>query len=268
MGSHVSWGKEATGTARIAGNKGVVAVYFHVFNTRLAFVAAHLAAGKGDKKTKVRNANYKEAMAGVRSALGPSPALKKLDLTAKAQHVFWLGDLNYRLDLDRETVEKRVETGRYSSLLKHDQLAHQIANGLAFPGYREGKIRFPPTYRYQRESLNFTTHGNPPRVPSYTDRILWRSHPSEDAVDAVHLERYDSVPEIGTSDHKPVVATFTLDVAIPFLPESWQDPIGSHTLILSGVAADGDPVLAYRVLPPTAPVGVLSPSHSSILSRV
>ncbi len=44
------------------------------------------------------------------------------------------------------------------------------------------------------------------RVPSYCDRILWRSMPAR--VGAVTQTCLRSVPAMSTSDHKPVVAAF------------------------------------------------------------
>ena len=46
------------------------------------------------------------------------------------------------------------------------------------------------------------------RVPSFCDRVLWHCLPS--VKDRVQCTGYDSVETIGTSDHKPVWATFTL----------------------------------------------------------
>jgi hypothetical protein len=57
------------------------------------------------------------------------------------------------------------------------------------------------------------------RVPSYCDRVLWHVH--KDAFTNVELsaklERYTSIDEYTTSDHKPVVAAFTVQVNISHL---------------------------------------------------
>ena len=52
---------------------------------------------------------------------------------------------------------------------------------------------------------------NPQRIPSYCDRVLWKSMPAW----AHRLQQTSllSVPEVSTSDHKPVVATFSLELS-------------------------------------------------------
>lgn len=47
------------------------------------------------------------------------------------------------------------------------------------------------------------------RVPSYCDRIVWHSLPA--LRDRVTCLEYNAVPDIETSDHKPVYATFDLE---------------------------------------------------------
>lgn len=44
------------------------------------------------------------------------------------------------------------------------------------------------------------------RIPSYTDRILWRPSSS------ISLLRYDSVDSVRSSDHRPVYATFRIKI--------------------------------------------------------
>lgn len=89
-------------------------------------------------------------------------------------------------------------------------------------GFHEGRIHFPPTFKF----LPGTSDYSEQRVPSWTDRILWRVRsPAEaaqarsliDADDApaaaapsVMQGYYTSVPAVTSSDHKPVVAGFDI----------------------------------------------------------
>ena len=68
-------------------------------------------------------------------------------------------------------------------------------------GYHEDAITFPPTFKYDPGTNQFDTSSKQ-RVPSYTDRILykWRSC-SQNKITPLH---YDSVQDVLTSDHKPV----------------------------------------------------------------
>jgi hypothetical protein len=49
------------------------------------------------------------------------------------------------------------------------------------------------------------------RIPSYCDRILWRSLPG--AAGDLSIKKLTSIPTISTSDHKPV--TGLLEVTLP-----------------------------------------------------
>lgn len=81
---------EATGIAHVASNKGGVAVYLQYLSSSFCFVASHLAAHQ--EKVEERNGNVEEILKGVK--VGPYAAM---DLMACSDHVFWLGDLNYRI---------------------------------------------------------------------------------------------------------------------------------------------------------------------------
>jgi hypothetical protein len=48
------------------------------------------------------------------------------------EHIFWLGDLNYRIDLDRKTVIEAAYQGNFSLLHKHDQLLKQRSDNFGF----------------------------------------------------------------------------------------------------------------------------------------
>jgi hypothetical protein len=151
--------------------------------------------------------------------------------------IFFCGDLNYRLDLPREKVEydvsqirqllpsvtgykkknsleatlaqqKRIQA--YRHLLRHDQLIASIAEGRAFPGFMEGPITFPPTFKYDKQSDDYDTSSKR-RVPAWTDRILFK--PS-----GTRVLEYNSVQNARHSDHRPVYATFRVNMlgrAIP-----------------------------------------------------
>ncbi|QKX61076.1 uncharacterized protein TRUGW13939_08222 [Talaromyces rugulosus] len=62
------------------------------------------------------------------------------------------------------------------SLLPHDQLHSQQREGKAFhEGWREGEIRFLPTYKYDVGSIAMFDTSEKQRGPSWCDRILYRS---------------------------------------------------------------------------------------------
>lgn len=71
-----------------------------------------------------------------------------------------------------------------SSLLPHDELHAQMDVGKAFGGWREGPIRFLPTYKYDVGSVGIFDSSEKQRGPSWCDRILYRTRK-----DMLHYER-------------------------------------------------------------------------------
>jgi len=68
-----------------------------------------------------------------------------------------------------------------------------------FSQFQEGKINFPPTYKYLPGTQDFETKKM--RVPSWCDRILFRA-PDE----GLNQLFYTSVTKFVFSDHKPVTS--------------------------------------------------------------
>jgi len=130
-------------------------------------------------------------------------------------HVVICGDLNYRLDLPREFAERtvydigKVEDERKArsirtSLLRHDQLLRTISEGRAFTDFAEGEIKFPPTFKFDKGTLDYDT-SHKQRIPAWTDRILFRPN-------GVQVHEYSSVQDAMHSDHRPVYATLSLSL--------------------------------------------------------
>lgn len=71
-----------------------------------------------------------------------------------------------------------------SSLLPHDELHAQMDIGKAFGGWREGPIRFLPTYKYDVGEVGTFDSSEKQRGPSWCDRILYRTRK-----DILHYER-------------------------------------------------------------------------------
>ena len=68
--------------------------------------------------------------------------------------VFWMGDLNFRLevdpqDLSSEQIAQQVSKQQFSKLLALDQLSLARSNGDAFSELNETLPNFPPTYKYR-----------------------------------------------------------------------------------------------------------------------
>ena len=89
--------------------------------------------------------------------------------------------------------------GTLESLLEHDQLLKQRREGKAFAGYKEARITFLPTYKYDVGMVGVWDSSEKTRVPSWCDRILWRlKEPASD-----HKPRPDSAADVDDSPADP-----------------------------------------------------------------
>ena len=132
---HLTSSTEATGIAHVLGNKGGVATGFVIDNTTsLAFVTSHLAARV--TRLHTRQENYEEIVHGIRvsgMAHGNQP-VKSMDFLHSFDHVFWFGDLNYRIDLRnhgtskeyRKVVKIAMDSEERYQLQDYDQLRTQM----------------------------------------------------------------------------------------------------------------------------------------------
>ena len=138
--TNVECGRRGTGVGDRLGNKGGVVVTLRLHDTSLAFVASHLEAFQ--HSVGGRNADFAAIAGGV--PLGKKGA----DLLSQFDHVFWCGDLNYRIDLPRPKVLALVQASDWAGLRDFDQLTAERLARRAFGGFVEGPVAFCPTYRY------------------------------------------------------------------------------------------------------------------------
>lgn len=84
-----------------------------------------------------------------------------------------MGDFNFRNDIEYASAKSMIEIGDLAGLAKFDQLSSRMKSGSIFPGFTEGPLEFPPTYKFDPGSSIYDT-SEKQRVPSWTDRILVR----------------------------------------------------------------------------------------------
>lgn len=232
--SSVGFAKSATGgPGGLMGNKGGLFVKLTFRGTTFAFISCHLAAHS--HKLAARNENCQEVLRETAKLGSPF-----LDAVSQFDHVFWMGDLNYRVDLNMNlsepayadehkadaaglaahhaAVTELIAKEAWPELLRCDQLNQCKANGDAFVGFEEGAATFMPTFKVQRVP---GTYYKDQRIPSYCDRVLWKSMPPLRG----HVTQTSliNVPAVSTSDHKPVLATFAVQPteAIVPVPGAW-----------------------------------------------
>lgn len=164
--SSIQFDTVGVGFLNVGGNKGGVAIRIHIFDTRITFINSHLAAHKDD--VEARNANfhsiserihlhnYKNKLQTAAYEARKEGTFRQKDSeteTGQGDYMFWFGDLNYRLNFENlDDVHRLIEEKGEEcipELLKADQLKDEMRKGNVFKGFKEGPIRFMPTYKFQ-----------------------------------------------------------------------------------------------------------------------
>jgi hypothetical protein len=207
-----------TGIANAVGNKGACGVSFQLFDATFAFVSAHLAAHQ--EKSSDRADNYWRIVSNLK--LGHN----KFEVVNQFDFLFFMGDLNYRIEMDSaKEVMAMAQEGKFAELYKADQLRAAMAEGTVFHDFVESEPTFPPTYKYKVGTREYTDK----RIPSYTDRVLWKTFPGH----SVSVLKHVDAPDVLLSDHSPVRCVVEVDA--PLTPT--RQPPHRFTLKFSGLAA-------------------------------
>lgn len=211
-------------------NKGGVAISFFYKHTSFAFVNCHLSAHQN--KTSARNAEVRHL---IRSLKLKTSAPPQLDTLRQFHYVFWMGDLNYRVNFGDQgdaqspseatfnSMVAKIHSGNLDELYACDQLQTEMHEGRVFAEFQESRPTFPPTFKVER---CFPVVYTKQRSPAWCDRILWWSAP---CLQVTQLS-FDSANRITTSDHKPVSSAFIADVWS--LPPSYDDDLGPCSLFV------------------------------------
>jgi len=284
--SSVQYCSEATGIGGIAANKGAVAVSLRIYGLRLGWISCHLAAHKKTKHLKARNSNLSDIFRACDKIL----ASRGYNLTSEMDHLFLLGDLNYRIDLrylseqtmaelaeknytifsqcmrsfpssvpgveDEEDSDTEFKSGndfedlvekadlegaqsgtrpqvmnkvvkhcdatpnewnlvsqlifdqKWEVLMEADQLGNEMKLLRCLTSFQEGKIAFEPTFKVLRDKAIPVYVFQ--RCPSYCDRVLWHSIPGRRS--KIKQLELKCCPLVTSSDHKPVVSTFAIEM--------------------------------------------------------
>ncbi|XP_039618630.1 phosphatidylinositol 3,4,5-trisphosphate 5-phosphatase 1 [Polypterus senegalus] len=224
--SHIFVDSVKTGIANTLGNKGAVGISFMFNGTAFGFVNSHLTSGS-EKKLR-RNQNYFSILRFLNLV---DKKLNPFDITHCFTYLFWLGDLNYRIEMpssEAENIIAKIRQQQYSELLCRDQLTIERNEGKVFLHFEEEDITFAPTYRFERDTrekyayTKIKTTGTKYNLPSWCDRVLWKAYPMMHVV----CQSYGCTNNIMTSDHSPVFATFEVEVTSQFV--SKNDPNNSN----------------------------------------
>lgn len=187
-----------TGLGGISANKGGIAISMNYSRTLICFICSHLAAGLHN--VDERHNNYKTLAKGL--TFSKRKKIKDHDT------VIWLGDFNYRIELNNDQVKSLIQDKKFQKLFEYDQLNKQMADGETFPFYDEMEIRFAPTYKFDNNTKTYDS-SEKQRIPAWTDRIL-----SLTKGNTLKQEVYDCDENVIFSDHRPVYSIFRATVTM------------------------------------------------------
>ena len=176
------------------GNKGGIGISFCLGKTSFLFINAHLAAHQN--ATEKRNTEFERISREVVEDLKPDGG----DFDC----IFWAGDMNYRINGTRQVVDVLLAKEMHEVMVHNDQLSVAMQTNPAFEGFAEGPLNFKPTYKFDKGTDTYDS-SKKKRIPSWTDRILWKQTADPDAIKVLS---YASANDIKTSDHRPVYGTF------------------------------------------------------------
>ncbi|KAK8717087.1 hypothetical protein V6N13_044368 [Hibiscus sabdariffa] len=211
--SNVKVSSVACGIMGYLGNKGSVSVSMSIDSTSFCFIAAHLASGEknGDEGRRNRQVSEIFKRTSFPRSANNDDNLHPLTILGH-DRIFWFGDLNYRLDLEDNLARYLIKKQDWKALQEFDQLRKEQEDGGVFEGWREGNIKFAPTYKYSSSNCNRYSGGLPnrsgekQRTPAWCDRILWHGK----GVKLLFYFRSESK----FSDHRPVSALFSTQIEV------------------------------------------------------
>ncbi|KAL9234147.1 hypothetical protein vseg_009048 [Gypsophila vaccaria] len=188
------------------GNKGSVAVSMSIYQTLFCFVCTHLTSGEKEMEQHKRNADVLEIHR--RTQFRADSGLRVPKSIYDHERIIWLGDLNYRISLSFEETKQLISRKEWPKLIEKDQLVKELRKGHVFYGWCEGELNFPPTYKYEIDSDNYTK-GDPKagrRTPAWCDRVISFGK-------GITLRDYKR-SELKFSDHRPVTAIYNIEVEV------------------------------------------------------
>ncbi|KZV28945.1 type I inositol 1,4,5-trisphosphate 5-phosphatase 1-like [Dorcoceras hygrometricum] len=210
---NVSVSAVGVGVMGFIGNKGSISVSMSIYQTIFCFVCSHLTSGEREVDAVKRNADVQEIHKRTRFSSVSSVGFHKS--IYDHERVIWLGDLNYRINLSYDQTRKLISQKDWSKLIESDQLCKEFRKGRAFDGWSEGTLNFAPTYKYELNSESYC--GEDPRAgrrtPAWCDRIL--------TFGTGFRQLSYRRSELKLSDHRPVTATFLVEVEV-FSPRKLQ----------------------------------------------
>jgi len=160
----------------------------------LAFSSGHLAAGQSANTSRI---------AELLDIIGKNFSNQKPKKFQDHNIFFVFGDLNFRLDLDNNSVRRMIENNSLDTLIVYDQFLKTKNINFNLNCLDEGNLNFKPTYKYNTGTNEYDSKAK--RTPSWCDRILFKK---TKLIKQICYNRC----EYNYSDHKPVYSIFELTI--------------------------------------------------------
>jgi hypothetical protein len=179
------------------GNKGFITMNLQYYDNYISVASGHLEAGPENNKKR-----FEDLKQVLRTEInfGENKKMMFKDI----DYWFFLGDSNFRIEMDYDGVINLIEKNELKYILKNDQFTKYRHQELDFNVINEGIIEFNPTYKFVKGTNNYDEEKKTIRVPSWTDRIFY---PNKNGIKNI---MYNSIPDLLLSDHKPVVGVFEI----------------------------------------------------------
>lgn len=206
-------------SAGVGGSKGFsIASTLNVDGTKLSFICMQLkdkvaVPMKTSTITAAKKANLDQKNATAEEFLNVAG-----NPSVSSHHVFVFGDLNYLISPPSNTrgvkntkeeeqyiARNMLNTKQWSAISACDELVTAMKKNDAFSAFSTPFCKFHPTYKVHRAAGIKYDYTN---MPSYTDRILWRSN--QEGRRKVEAIVYEPIPQFSCSDHKPMRGLFFL----------------------------------------------------------
>jgi hypothetical protein len=255
----------------------------------VAGTAADQTAAAKIERAAMRATSLAARNADAIAIIGGSVAIGRpdLDLASQFDHTFCMGSLSYQLDMKRvkwfpnkaTAEEERTILTRTLEQLRGTDHNHKEAvvtlraadelraaqdSADAFVGWENVVPTFMPTSKVARGKTEEEYGADiTDQLPSYTDRVLWKSLPG--LKNHIDQHAYESCCGYTSSDHKPVRAGFRLSES-PKRPSTAPTPFQLERVLfeLTDVQANlRDPVAGTAKLGMTLftdPTGMLLPT--------
>lgn len=165
------------------GNKGGVAISLRIGDTSFCFINSHLSAHQHNISSRVNEfvmisndvaeRHSQQSTTSISTAYYYDPSSNKRLLNSNPlldvfDHVFWFGDMNFRINGTRQVVDHLIEqstvasteinnTSQYTKrelrqiLRQNDQLDLLLKAHTSFKNFSEGPLNFLPTYKLEKK---------------------------------------------------------------------------------------------------------------------